>query len=88
MFLSLIQGLAFRFAIARLPVALAPEAERMLAMYLQTITAAADAVKRARRRPNTSIAAKKWASWRNTKCTRRVTRFASVLNLKFHRLIN
>jgi len=59
MFLSLIQGLAFQFAIARLPVALAPEAERMLAMYLQTITAAADAVKRARRRPNTSIAAKK-----------------------------
>jgi hypothetical protein len=38
----------FQFAIARLPIALAPEAERMLAMYLQTITAAADAVKRAR----------------------------------------
>ena len=69
MFLSLIQGLAFQFAIARLPIALAPEAQRMLAMYLQTFTAAADAVKRARaiadapkrdrRRPSTSIAAKK-----------------------------
>ena len=47
MFLSLIQGLGFQFAIARLPIALIPEAERALAMYLQAITAAADAAERA-----------------------------------------
>jgi AcrR family transcriptional regulator len=48
MFLSLIQGLGFQFAIARLPIALVPEAERMLANYLQAITAAGDAVEHAR----------------------------------------
>src|SRR5215471_18099128 len=37
MFLSLIQGLGFQFAIARLPIELLPEAERMLANYLQGI---------------------------------------------------
>jgi hypothetical protein len=47
MFLSFIQGLGFQFAIARLPIALIPEAERALAMYLQAITAAADAAERA-----------------------------------------
>jgi AcrR family transcriptional regulator len=47
MFLSLIQGLGFQFAIARLPIALVQEAEGMLAIYLQAITAADDAVKRA-----------------------------------------
>ena len=47
MFLSLIQGLGFQFAIARLPIALIPEAERALTMYLQAITAAADAAERA-----------------------------------------
>src|SRR5215510_14704269 len=48
MFLSLIQGLGFQFAIARLPIALVPEAERMFANYLQAITAAGDAVGHAR----------------------------------------
>jgi TetR/AcrR family transcriptional regulator len=48
MFLSLIQGLAFQFAIARLPLALVPEAERVFTIYLQAITAAADAVEYAR----------------------------------------
>lgn len=48
MFLSLIQGLGFQFAIARLPFALIPEAERVLTMYLQAITAAADAAERSR----------------------------------------
>jgi AcrR family transcriptional regulator len=47
MFLSLIQGLGFQFAIARLPIALIPEAERVLRMYLQAITAAADGAERA-----------------------------------------
>jgi AcrR family transcriptional regulator len=48
MFLSLIQGLGFQFAIARLPIALVPEAERVIALYLQAITAATDSIKRAR----------------------------------------
>jgi hypothetical protein len=48
MFLSLIQGLGFQFAIARLPIALSPEAERLFANYLQGITAKADAIERAR----------------------------------------
>ena len=47
MFLSLIQGLGFQFTIARLPIALIPEAERAFTMYLQAITAAADAAERA-----------------------------------------
>ncbi len=37
MFLSLIQGLGFQFAIARLPIELVPEAERFLAICLQAI---------------------------------------------------
>ena len=47
MLLSLIQGLGFQFAIARLPIALVPEAERVFALYLQAITAATDSIKRA-----------------------------------------
>ena len=47
MFLSLIQGLGFQFAIARLPVRLSTEAERVLALYLQAITSSANAVERA-----------------------------------------
>ena len=43
MFLALIQGLGFQFAIARLPMKLQPEAERILAVYLQGIAAAGDA---------------------------------------------
>jgi AcrR family transcriptional regulator len=39
MFLSLVQGLGFQFAIARLPMKLVLESERVLAMYLQAITA-------------------------------------------------
>jgi AcrR family transcriptional regulator len=50
MFLSLIQGLGFQFAIARLPIALVPEAEHVFALYLQAITAATDSIERARRR--------------------------------------
>ena len=48
MFLSLIQGLGFQFAIARLPVTLVEEAERVFAIYLQGITAGADSAKHAR----------------------------------------
>jgi AcrR family transcriptional regulator len=48
MFLSLIQGLGFQFAIAKLPLKLLREAERILAIYLQAITASADAGDRAR----------------------------------------
>jgi AcrR family transcriptional regulator len=48
MFLCLLQGLGFQFAIARLPIKLFPEAERILAIYLQGIAAPADAGKRAR----------------------------------------
>jgi len=47
MFLSLIQGLGFQFAIARLPVKLSTEAERVLALYLQAITSSAKAEQRA-----------------------------------------
>jgi AcrR family transcriptional regulator len=42
MFLSLIQGLGFQFVIARLPMKLMSEAERVLALYLQAITTSAD----------------------------------------------
>lgn len=49
MFLSLIQGLGFQFAIARLPMRLMIEAERALALYLQSIAASAEVTKRARR---------------------------------------
>jgi len=48
MFLSLIQGLGFQFAIARLPVKLVPETERILALYLLAVTAPADAEEHAR----------------------------------------
>ena len=47
MFLSLIQGLGFQFAIARLPMKLSTEAERVLALYLQAITSSATAGERA-----------------------------------------
>jgi hypothetical protein len=43
MFLSLIQGLGFQFAIARLPVKLSTEAERVLALYLQAIMSSTNA---------------------------------------------
>src|SRR5579859_2637672 len=49
MFLSLIQGLGFQFAIARLPMNLMTEAERVLAHYLQSITASTGAAKSALR---------------------------------------
>ena len=48
-FLSLIQGLGFQFAIARLPMKLMSEAERVLALYLQSITASAATTKTALR---------------------------------------
>lgn len=48
MFLSLVQGLGFQFAIARLSTALAPQAERVFTLYLQAITAAADSGEHAR----------------------------------------
>jgi AcrR family transcriptional regulator len=48
-FLSLIQGLGFQFAIARLPMNLTAEAERTLALYLQSITAGSGATKSALR---------------------------------------
>ena len=47
MFLSLIQGLGFQFAIARLPARLSAEAEGVLALYLQAITSSANAAERA-----------------------------------------
>jgi AcrR family transcriptional regulator len=47
MFLSLIQGLGFQFAIARLPVKLSTEAEQVLALYLQAIISSAKAAERA-----------------------------------------
>src|SRR5262245_29166283 len=37
MFLSLIQGLGFQFAIARLPIKLATEGERIFALYLRSL---------------------------------------------------
>lgn len=49
MFLSLIQGLGFQFVIARLPMRLTTEAERILALYLQAVTASADAAEFATR---------------------------------------
>src|SRR5262249_60733998 len=42
MFLSLIQGLGFQFAIARLPVKLSTDAERVLPLYLRAITPSAN----------------------------------------------
>jgi len=54
MFLSLLQGLGFQFAIARLPIKLFPEAERIFEIYLQGITSPADAGKRARRTVETA----------------------------------
>jgi hypothetical protein len=45
MFLSVIQGLGFQYAIARVPLKLVSEAERILALYLQAITASANAEK-------------------------------------------
>jgi hypothetical protein len=42
MFLNLIQGLGFQFAIARLPVRLSADAEGVLALYLQASRLAAD----------------------------------------------
>src|SRR5262249_50671836 len=57
MFLSLIQGLSFQFAIARLPVKLSTEAERVLALYLQAIMSSAKAEQRAL---GTIETAKRW----------------------------
>jgi hypothetical protein len=54
MFLSLLQGLGFQFAIARLPIKPFPEAERIFEIYLQGITSPADAGKRARRTVETA----------------------------------
>jgi AcrR family transcriptional regulator len=57
MFLSLIQGLGFQVAIARLPIAMLPQAERTLGLYLQAVTAGAksseraDAIVQAAKRP-------------------------------------
>jgi AcrR family transcriptional regulator len=42
-FVSLLQGLGFRVAIARLPITLEPEAEQVLSLYLRAVTAPADA---------------------------------------------
>jgi AcrR family transcriptional regulator len=55
MFLSLIQGLGFQFAIARLPIRLSAEAESVLALYLQAITASTN-----ERALGTIQAAKRW----------------------------
>jgi AcrR family transcriptional regulator len=60
-FLSLIQGLGFQFAIARLPVKLSAEAERVLALYLQAITSSANVGERAL---GTIEAAKRWQKTR------------------------
>jgi AcrR family transcriptional regulator len=57
MFLGLIQGLGFQFAIARLPVRLSVEAERALALYLQAITSSTNAEQRAL---STIQTAKRW----------------------------
>ncbi len=62
-FLSLIQGIGFQFAIARLPMKLLPEAERVLAIYLQAIAASAGEVERAR---STVQAVKRTASRKDT----------------------
>lgn len=48
MFLSLVQGLGFQFAIARLPLRLLSEAERVLVLYLQAVAASATAAEHAR----------------------------------------
>src|SRR5215470_19905526 len=63
MFLSLIQGLGFQFAIARLPVKLSTEAERVLALYLQAITSSANAEQRAL---GTIETAKRWRKTRSS----------------------
>jgi AcrR family transcriptional regulator len=47
MVLSLIQGLGFQYAIARLPIMLVQEAEHAYALYLQAITAEMASIKRA-----------------------------------------
>jgi AcrR family transcriptional regulator len=54
MFLNLVQGLGFQFAIARVPVELVPEAERIFTLYLQAMTASATAAERAREIVETS----------------------------------
>src|SRR5262249_33022893 len=54
MFLSLLQVLGFQFSIARLPIKLLPEAERLFVIYLQGITSPADAGKGARRTVETA----------------------------------
>jgi AcrR family transcriptional regulator len=54
MFLSLIQGLGFQFAIARSPIVLTQEAERVFEIYFSGITAAADSVGHARAIVNAS----------------------------------
>jgi AcrR family transcriptional regulator len=48
-FLSLVQGLGFQLVIARLPVKLPSEAEHVLLLYLQAVTASADVQAAARR---------------------------------------
>jgi TetR/AcrR family transcriptional regulator len=63
MFLSLIQGLGFQFAIARLPVRLSAEAEGVLALYLQAITSSTNAEERAL---GTIETAKRWRKARGS----------------------
>jgi AcrR family transcriptional regulator len=53
-FLSLVQGLGFQFAVARLPMKFLPEAERVLAIYLQAMSASAEAAEHARRAVQTA----------------------------------
>ena len=48
MLLSLVQGLGFQFAIARVVTRLIPEAERLLGLYIQAITAPPGNLERAR----------------------------------------
>jgi AcrR family transcriptional regulator len=64
MFLSLIQGLGFQFAIARLPVKLSTEAERVLALYLLAITSSANAGERVL---GTIETAKRWRKARRSR---------------------
>src|SRR5215471_5099354 len=63
MFLSLIQGLGFQFAIARLLVRLPVEAKRALALYLQAITSSTNAKERVL---GTIQAAKRWRKARES----------------------
>ena len=60
LFLSLIQGLGFQFAIARLPMKLMPQAERILAFYLQAIAISDAAVEAAIRTIETTKVATKF----------------------------